>query len=166
LLNYSQTSQQRRSSEEESIDLNTLVLNLIHSLQLEANQKNIFINFEEPPYLSKIKANSNQVQTILRNLFRNAVYYADKETTITVKLIEKNNIIEFSINNKGMMIPAEYHKKVFEKYYKLPGQTHERAGLGLYITKKHVRDLGGKIGLKSTEKQGTTFWVHFPIAQE
>lgn len=166
LLNLSQANQKKITSETEEVDLTNVILNLIRSLQIEANQKHVFINFEEPPYLSKIKANPNQVQTIFRNLFRNAIYYADNETIIKVKLSEKKNAIEFSINNKGPLIAPEYHKKVFEKYFKMPGQTQERAGIGLYITKKLVRTLGGKIGLKSTEKEGTTFWVRLPPAPE
>ncbi len=166
LLNLSQINQKKPSPKEEEIDVADIVSLLVDSLQLGAHEKGILIHFESPPYLSKVKANKNKIQTVIRNLLRNAIYYADRESMIRVRLKEKKGFIYFSVNNKGPLISPEYRKKIFEKYYKIPGQPQERAGLGLYITKQIIHALGGKIGFRSTEKQGTTFWVSFPVVQE
>lgn len=166
LLNLSHEDTNNNTLEFEEIDLNEVVSKLITSLQLEASEKKVFINFEEPPYLSKIKANIDQIKTLIGNLLRNAIHYAPPGTIIKIKLREKNKFIELSVNNKGPMIPIEHRKNIFKKHFKVPGQSEERSGLGLYIAKQITESLGGKIEFKSTEKQGTTFKVELPIALE
>lgn len=166
LLNLSKPSQESQLLLEEGIDLNTIIPKLIASLQFEADQKGILVHFKEPPYLSKIKANPDDIQTVFGNLLRNALHYADSKSIIKIKLFEKNNFIEFSVNNKGVCIPVAYHKNIFKKHFKVPGQSEERAGLGLYIAKKITTALHGKIGYKCSAKQGTTFWLKLPIMPE
>ncbi|HUX80594.1 MAG TPA: ATP-binding protein, partial [Alphaproteobacteria bacterium] len=126
----------------------------------------VLIHFEEPPYLSTLKANPNQIQTLLSNLLRNAIHYAYPDTIVKIKIREKKKFIEFSISNIGPMIPIKYHRNIFKKHFKVPGQAQERSGLGLYIAQQITQSLGGKIEFKSTEKQGTTFLVDLPIASE
>jgi len=166
LLNLSQITSKSKILEEEDIDLNEAVLKLITSLQLEASERKIFIHFEEPPYLSKIKANSNQIQTLIGNLLRNAIHYAHQGTIVKIKLHEKKKFITLSINNKGPVIPLVHRKNIFKKHFKVPGQSEERSGLGLYIAKQISQSLGGKIEFESTKKQGTTFWIDLPISPE
>ena len=166
LLHLSGITQKSQSLEQEEIDLNKVISKTITALQLEASQKGIFINFEEPPYLSKIKTDISQIKIVIGNLLRNAIHYADSGTIVKIKLSEKNNFVELSINDKGLLIPIEYHKNIFKKHFKIPGQSQKRAGLGLYIAKKIIQILGGKIGFKSSEKLGTTFWITIPISME
>ncbi|OJW52712.1 MAG: hypothetical protein BGO67_09640 [Alphaproteobacteria bacterium 41-28] len=163
LLNLSQITSKSKILELENVDLNDVVLKLITSLQLEASERKIFIHFEEPPYLSKIKANQNQIQTLIGNLLRNAIHYAHPGTIVKIKLREKKKFINLSINNKGPVIPLVHRKNIFKKHFKVPGQSEERSGLGLYIAKQITQSLGGKIEFKSAEKQGTTFWIDLPI---
>ena len=136
------------------------------SLQLEADQKRIFIDVKEAPYLSKIKANENQIKTLIINLLRNAIHYAYPETTVKIKIKENNKFIELSINDQGPVIPLDYRKNIFKKHFKVPGQSEKRAGLGLYMAKQITQLMGGKIGFRSAENQGTTFWFALPVLQE
>ncbi|MBY0293381.1 MAG: PAS domain-containing protein [Alphaproteobacteria bacterium] len=166
LLNLSLVNGKARVLEQREIDLNEVVSNLAVSLRLEADQKKIFISVEEAPYLSKIKANENQIAALIGNLLHNAIHYAYPETSVKIKIKENNKFIELSINNQGPFIPFEYRKDIFKKHFKVPGQSDKRAGLGLYIAKQITQLMGGKIGFRSTEKQGTTFWVALPVLQE
>lgn len=162
LLNLSKTHQKSQPLIEE-VDLNTIVQKLIASLQFEAEQKGVFFHFEEPPYLSQIKANPDEIKTIFSNLLHNALHYADAGTIIKISLLEKNKFIEFSVRDKGVIIPSDYRDNIFKKHFKVPGQPEERAGLGLYIAKTITTAMGGKIGYRCSDKIGTTFWVRFPI---
>ncbi len=166
LLNLSQVTLKAKILEIEEADLSDIVLKLITSLQLETREKRVFINFKEPPYLSKIKANVNQIKTLIGNLLRNAIHYAPPGTIVKIRLREKKKFIELSINNRGAVIPLEHHRNIFKKNFKVPGQSEERAGLGLYIAQQITLSLKGDIKFKSTEKQGTTFWVSLPISLE
>ncbi|MBS0272125.1 MAG: PAS domain-containing protein [Proteobacteria bacterium] len=164
LLSLSKADKKIQPLLEEEVDLNTIVQKQISSLQFEADQKGVFFHFEEPPYLSKIKANPDEIKTVVSNLLHNALHYAHVGTIIKINLTEKNKFIEFSVNNKGPSIPPDYRQNIFKKHFKVPGQPEERAGLGLYIAKKITTAMGGKIGYRCSDKGGTTFWVKFSIA--
>jgi len=166
LLNFSQVHQKSQSFEPEEIDLIQRIANLITSLQLKVYQKGIIMEVEEPPYLSKLKLNAKQIDVLLSNIFHNAIQYAHPETTIKVNIQEKKNAIRVSVHNQGNPIPSEYRKNIFKKYFKAPGQSQESAGLGLYIAQQIVQSLGGKIGFKSSDVQGTTFWFELPLEGE
>ncbi|MBY0501512.1 MAG: HAMP domain-containing protein [Alphaproteobacteria bacterium] len=166
LLNFSQVNQKSQSLEKEEIDLSQLVGKMIASLQLESYQKGIFIEVEEPPYLSKVHANIKQIDILLNNIFHNALQHAEPGSNVKIKITEKKNAIEISVNNKGTLIPLEHRKNIFKKYFKVPGQAQEGAGLGLYIAKQIIQSLGGKIGFKSSEKEGTTFWFEIPFDEQ
>ena len=73
-----------------------------------------------------------------------------------------DNFLELKITNQGSVIPLKYHKDIFKKNFKVPGQKDARAGLGLYIAKKIVTSIKGQIGFKSSAKTRTIFWVKFP----
>lgn len=166
LLSLSLVNGKTRVLEQQELDLNDLASNLAMSLQLEADQKRIFIDVKEAPYLSKIKANENQIKTLIINLLRNAIHYAYPETTVKIKIKENNKFIELSINDQGPVIPLDYRKNIFKKHFKVPGQSEKRAGLGLYMAKQITQLMGGKIGFRSAENQGTTFWFALPVLQE
>ncbi|MDI9634615.1 ATP-binding protein [Geitlerinema splendidum] len=149
----------------QNVDLSSILSNLIKSAKLEAEKKNTSILFETSPYLTPLKANREEVETILRNLLQNAVYYATPDSEIKVTLQEiDNKFIEFSVTNQGHLIPPEYRKNIFKKNFKIPGQPKKRAGLGLYIAKKSVQGMKGKIGFRNAGKNGTIFWVKFPLS--
>ncbi len=62
--------------------------------------------------------------------------------------------------------PLQYRKNIFKKYYKIPGQSQESAGLGLYIAQQIVQSLSGKIGFESSKTKGTTFWFELPLEEK
>jgi signal transduction histidine kinase len=166
LLNFSQVNQKSQNLEKEEVDLSQLVGKMIASLQLESYQKGVFIEVEEPPYLSKVRANTKQIDILLNNILHNALQHAEPGSNVKIKITEKKNAIEISVNNKGILIPLEHRKNIFKKYFKVPGQSQEGAGLGLYIAKQIIQSLGGKIGFKSSGKEGTTFWFEIPFAEQ
>lgn len=146
----------------QNVDLSSIILSLVKDIKLEADQKNTKILFKAPPYLTPLKANREDVQTILGNLLLNAVHYATAGSKIKITLQEtENKFIEFSVTNQGPLIPPEYRQNIFKKNFKVPGQSKKRNGLGLYIAKKSVQEMKGKIGFRNAGKNGTVFWVKF-----
>lgn len=149
----------------ESVNLSSIVSTLINDAKLETDKKKTPIIFKAPPYLTPLKANREEVKTILMSLLSNAVHYATAGTNIKVLLQEVDNkFIEFRVTNQGPLIPPEYREDIFKKNFKVPGQPKKRAGLGLYIAKKSAQEMKGKIGFRNAGKGGTLFWVKFPIS--
>ncbi len=99
--------------------------------------------------------------TILENLISNAIkYHTTKASGRYLKIsgTSTKNALTLSIADNGMGIDPNYHDKIFNMFYRLPGKT-EGSGLGLYIVKEAIEKLQGSIEIQSEIGEGTTFFI-------
>ena len=71
-------------------------------------------------------------------------------------------MVEFRVEDTGAGIPAEHRARIFERFYRVPGQTNAGAGLGLAIAKEIVQAHGGQIWLEDQIGAGSTFCFTVP----
>ncbi len=121
-----------------------------------------------------IKADDTRLSQIINNLLSNAVKFTQQgSVTLKASLIMKDNhtddvIIKIEVIDTGIGIPPEMQEKLFTPFGQIDKQdirTYEGTGLGLSICKELAELHGGKIGVKSKHKEGSTFWFTF-IAQK
>ena len=77
--------------------------------------------------------------------------------------------MNLSINNTGEPIPKEQILHIFERFYRVDesrAREKDGYGLGLSIAKSIVETHHGKITVKSSESEGTTFTVSFPLVKK
>jgi len=106
---------------------------------------------------------------ILDNLISNAVKYSPEGGDIVVQAKQKGEFMEIRVKDKGIGIAADQVGKLFQKYYRVYDEKtkHIRGtGLGLYICRKMVEELGGKIGVRSKPGAGATFYFTMPLYRE
>ena len=73
--------------------------------------------------------------------------------------------MRFSVTDHGPGIPAAERERVFEKFYRLPGEPREGAGLGLAICREIVRAHDGQIGVTAAPGgRGSEFFFFLPVA--
>jgi signal transduction histidine kinase len=127
---------------------------------------NINMVFKPEENLPKIFADPSQIRLVVENLLDNAVRYVKGKGDILIKMGRRKNIILFEIKDDGVGIPKSDHKFIFQKFFRsenaLRHQT-QGSGLGLYIAKAIVDKSGGRIGFKSEENKGSTFWLTLPF---
>lgn len=75
-----------------------------------------------------------------------------------------NGMVRFTVADSGVGIAPDYQRRVFEKFFRVPGQEQASSGLGLTIAKEIVEAHGGSIGVESQEGRGTTFTVELKAA--
>ena len=125
-----------------------------------------FLIIEDVKEEVDIQADPLLLKLLLSNLLENANKYSSREKPITLKLFEKNDIIELNIIDEGSGIEDGEKKNVFRKFYR-PGNEQTRktkgTGLGLYLCKKIVEDHGGIIIITDNKPQGSNFIVRFPV---
>jgi two-component system phosphate regulon sensor histidine kinase PhoR len=111
-----------------------------------------------------IKADPKLLDNILSNLIDNAIKYGGNKIEIIVKSLQ--NSITISIKDNGQGIAEEQQKDIFRKFYRIPesGDQHnvKGFGLGLFIVKKSVKKLKGKIEVESKKGIGSTFKITLP----
>lgn len=143
-----------------------LIKELIKEFGIFAKASNVEIFFEFQDNLPKIFTDSSQVKLVVENLLDNSIRYVKEKGKVSIKLKKQNDNIYFGIEDDGVGIPEEDQKYIFHKFFRseniMKYQT-QGSGLGLYISKAIIERLGGKIGFKSQEGIGSTFWFTIPI---
>lgn len=116
-----------------------------------------------------IVGDGGRIEQVVTNLISNAVKFSSPGSTIDIGTRYVNGYIRVSVTDHGPGIPANKLKKVFEKFYQLEGPAWSGeggSGLGLAISKAIVEQHGGKLGVKSTEGNGSTFAFLLPVPGE
>ncbi|MDO8668748.1 MAG: PAS domain S-box protein [Candidatus Buchananbacteria bacterium] len=117
--------------------------------------------------LSKIMifADPEHIRQAFQNLITNAIKYSNNNGVIEINCQYKNKEIIFFIKDKGVGIPPDQQKRVFEKFFRADNiitKETSGTGLGLYIAKAIIDGHGGRIWFKSKEGKGTTFYFSIP----
>ena len=150
----------------QEFSLEDLINNLIKEFEPFAKASNVEIKFRPEKNLPRVLADPSQIRLVIENLLDNAVRYVKEKGEVEIRLEQKKNNFYFEIRDTGVGIPREDQKYIFQKFFRseniLRYQT-QGSGLGLYISKAIVERSGGKIGFKSEERKGSTFWFTLPI---
>ncbi len=149
----------------ETIDLNLVMDTVTQNLKLYIEEANAQIHYHNLPH---IQANQGQMIHLFQNLISNAIKFQQKDKTpiIDITHIQTRNTFEIRIKDNGIGIATEHQDKIFEIFKRLHTQEeYKGTGIGLSISKKIVRQLGGNISVTSEINQGSTFTVSFPIEQ-
>lgn len=102
------------------------------------------------------------LQQVFINLINNAAKFSLEGSSVTIRIIETKKEVRVSISDQGLGIPGEAMQHLFERFYRAKNVTIAEipgSGIGLYIVKSIVEELGGKINVQSELNQGTTFTV-------
>ncbi|MFT3784008.1 MAG: ATP-binding protein [Nibricoccus sp.] len=129
---------------------------------VEANEQEIVIKVESG--VPRVNVDADRLRHVFINLLANASKYSPPQTEITLyaKPAEEG-FVRFGVRDQGPGIPAENVPHVFEKFYRVPGQTRKGAGLGLTISREIVTAHGGSIACASKLGEGTDFYFLLPI---
>ncbi|WP_437284808.1 PAS domain-containing sensor histidine kinase [Sorangium sp. So ce406] len=113
-------------------------------------------------------ADPDRLAQILTNLVNNALTYGTPDEPVTVTTVVARDALEVRVHNTGRPIPQELQARIFEPMQRGAAQVGPGArsvGLGLYIVREIASAHGGRVSVRSTEREGTTFTVVLPRAQ-
>jgi two-component system phosphate regulon sensor histidine kinase PhoR len=114
-----------------------------------------------------VTADPDRLRQVVANLIDNAVKYSPAGGEISVRVARNGEAGTIEVADGGLGIPADEHERIFEKFYRLdPAMTNGvgGSGLGLYISRALVRQMGGELALKSTHGVGSTFLITLPLS--
>lgn len=123
-----------------------------------ADNKNIQIEIEMADEALTAVTDSEKSAWVLTNLISNAIRYSYEHAKIQIKTEQENNRVKFSVSDTGQGIQQQYLRKIFERYFRIPGTKKEGTGLGLSISKEFIEAQGGEIWVESEYGAGSTFY--------
>jgi signal transduction histidine kinase len=106
---------------------------------------------------------------IMDNLISNAIKYSPRGGDVTITARLKDEYIEIQVSDRGIGIATDQQDKLFQKYYRVHDEKTKNiqgTGLGLYICRKMVEELGGQIGVRSKLGTGSTFFFTMPMFED
>lgn len=117
--------------------------------------------------LPPIQADHDALQTAIGNLLENARKYGGEKPDITLAAHRVDQVIEFSVTDRGIGISREDQKQIFEKFYQARTRLSAHSGgvgLGLSIVSFIVEKHRGELVLQSNPGRGSVFTIRIPLA--
>ena len=110
-----------------------------------------------------MNVDGERIRHVFINLLTNAVKYSPRGGVITLSAIAGPlGFVRFGVRDQGPGIAPENVPRVFDRFYRAPGQEKSGAGLGLTIAREIVVAHGGSITCMSEPGQGTEFYFLLP----
>ena len=131
----------------------------------QVKEKNISLKINSNIKFDKIKADQLQLERALLNLLSNAVKFTPEKGKVLIDIQEKDDVIQFNIEDTGIGIPAQDIPKVFQEFFRADNALDQKikgSGLGLSLVKKIVEAHKGKIWFNTELGKGTRFTFTLP----
>jgi two-component system, OmpR family, aerobic respiration control sensor histidine kinase ArcB len=160
---------------EDRIDLSLLVKELQDLIQPVLIAKHLKFEWVLDSHLPSIISDQFKLKRILLNLLSNSIKFTKKgKISLEIKLLaikDKQATIEMCISDTGIGIAKDEHDKIFDRFYRAHPSyeaQYKGYGIGLFLVKKLVGLLGGKINVLSEGGKGSCFTVTFtfPLAKK
>lgn len=161
IIDYSRN--QRMEIRNQPLNLHQMVEETAANLRYLDGADKISISNEIAPDLT-ITGDPMRLRIVLNNLLNNAIKYHDytkPDRFIQVTAKAGGGKLSFSVRDNGMGIPGDHLDKVFNMFYRASDKS-KGSGLGLYIVKESLEQLGGTVSIQSNFGEGSTFTVSLP----
>ncbi|HEX9342511.1 MAG TPA: ATP-binding protein [Actinomycetota bacterium] len=123
------------------------------------------INVRTPGHAVYCRGDWMRTDQVLGNLLSNAMRYSPPHETVEVRLVPQGREVVFEVRDAGPGIPNDEQSRIFERFHRVghyltrePGG----AGLGLYLAKRLVEAMGGRIWVSSRLGHGSVFSFALP----
>lgn len=146
-------------------DVCAIIESLVHRFSMYGSATNVEVIAHVPKKPILITSDERLLRGVFENIISNAIKYTEKAGTVTISLIENQKTLSFTCEDTGIGIPEQEQKQLFSRFFRASNIVHRSiagSGLGLFVSREHMRALGGDITFNSREGKGTTMIVSFP----
>ena len=131
----------------------------------EAEVRSVYLTVEQPKQDAFLTAQPEKLNILFENLIYNALKATPPEGSIRVSARTGDGKIRVTVEDTGCGIPKEELALVFRRFYVGSKNRETGTGLGLYIVRGIVTELGGTIDVRSAVGKGTEFVMEFPQSE-
>jgi len=169
LLDIARIESGRVQMDIKELSIKELLDSIIDIITPQIKEKDILFKINAKTRIDKIKADSGQLERVFINLLSNAIKFTPEKGKVTIHIEEKNDAIEFAIEDTGIGIPKEDLEKVFEDFFRSDNAQDQKikgTGLGLSLVKKIVLAHKGDIWIDSDLGKGTKISFTIPRSKK
>lgn len=155
------------------VDFTSFLADLENLSALQAQQKGLRFNLEPTlPLPHQVITDGTRLRQILWNLISNAVKFTQQgQVTVRVRY-DEGDMLHFEVEDSGISIPQDELDKIFAMYYQVKdshgGKPATGTGIGLAVSRRLAKNMGGDITVTSEQGKGSTFTltIHAPSVAE
>ena len=129
----------------------------IHRATPAANLKGITVQLVSRPELPDCATDANRVDQILVNLLGNAIKYAPEQSVVRVTITARENRVVYRVEDEGPGVAPSDVERIFDIYVTKADEESRGIGLGLPLSRRLARLLGGELHAVSTPGKGGCF---------
>ena len=146
------------------LNVEDLLLQVTERMRTAFVDQGVELKMESPGETPPLLADPTRIGPVFDNLLSNALKYTPRGGQVKLSARAEGSMVRFSVEDTGRGIPPEYLPRIFEKFFRVPGQEQADSGLGLSIAKEFVEAQGGTIEVTSEVGKGTKFSFTLPAA--
>jgi two-component system, NtrC family, sensor histidine kinase KinB len=139
------------------VNVAELVLQATDKMRPACLDRKITLDIDLAPDVPRVLAVPTRLQLVFDNLLSNALKYTRMGGQVTVTARPEDRMVRFALEDTGPGIAPEFLPRLFDKFFRVPGQEQISSGLGLTIAKEIVAAHGGTIHVASEPGKGTRF---------
>ncbi|HEX2751698.1 MAG TPA: ATP-binding protein [Alphaproteobacteria bacterium] len=173
ILDFSKIESGELEMEEKSFGLQNLFEQVVSIVSVKAQEKGIDFRFDyEDVRKQKCLGDRARLRQVLINLIGNAIKFTDKgevEVTALRTLQNNNAFLRIDVRDTGIGIDPQNFEMIFERFKQADSSVSRKyggTGLGLPISLRLARLMGGNIAVESTPGKGSTFTLVIPLKTE
>ena len=167
LLVTAQIDRGRLRLDESDCDVAALCASVLDAAETR-RPESIRLELLAPRSTRPLRCDSPRLKQVLVNLVENAIKYSPNGGRIQVRIADAPDRVRIEVRDEGLGIPPSEQSRIFEKFYRLDAEMTRGvggSGLGLYISREIVEQMGGVLSVNSRRGSGSTFTVTLPRAR-
>jgi signal transduction histidine kinase len=164
LLDLSRLDEDRLKPIIKAVEPNSIANRAMRRVTPAAELKHITLHLTAAPQLSSCETDASRLEQILINLLGNAIKYSPERSVVRVSITEHNRRIVYRVEDEGPGVPAHDAERIFDIYVTKPDEETRGLGLGLPLSRRLARLLGGELHAVTQPGKGGCFVLEVPTS--
>ncbi len=159
LLDLARLEQGNTELHRENVHATDLVRKVVEEMKETAAARSLKLHWHVDDDLPAVSVDRERIGHVFSNFITNAIKHSPPGTDIWLRAARaEDGEVQFSVMDQGPGVPEEFRSRIFDRFFRLPGQEERGAGLGLSIAREIVLAHGGHIGMRNRAGQGSEFY--------
>lgn len=163
LLDLSRLDEDRLRPVMQAVDCHVVLRRAEGKVTPAAAAKDVTLRIEHDQPLPSCRTDSHRVEQILVNLLTNAIRHTPPGSTVGVSVSAAEATLRVAVTDEGPGIPEAHLEHVFDVYYTKAGEEGHGVGLGLPLSRRLARLLGGDLAAANRPDGGAAFTLILPL---
>jgi two-component system, OmpR family, phosphate regulon sensor histidine kinase PhoR len=166
VLDFSRLEQGRKNYHLEKLDMTVFLYETMKAQSLRIKKAGVLLKEDIPDENIIVETDRDALEQVILNLLDNSIKYASEGKEFTIVLKVRKEYCELQFSDKGPGVPSAHRDNIFKKFHRVDNSMTTRkpgSGLGLSISRRLLRGLGGDLLYRPCEGGGSCFIVLIPF---